>query len=754
MSEITRAYQLRIYDTAGSSVETTFDSTDIEGLPSFGWTTPRPLEGRIENVPSVVTVADIGEQVTAILSGADGRADLIGRLADIRINESGAGYAVVHAGRITEIRLNEEVAGFNFHIADERWLEKGATVLTSGSTTQILPSGTVSAFKDFGAAPTMRLQVVRVPSADRLVLSPVDSVIVSRSVVEWLENDLTFEISWITGNTPFGYTKLRASAGDRDILSFTRETLGPVLGNLQEQSQDGEPRELQYIYVKWTSHGYSVGNEISGCYIYAPNAPPSEWTPIHVGGESGVDFFSWVKDQYDTLGINYENPGAFSTYNASTNPNGLLSHPRIPKIHIRATEPVNLGEMVEKGCKMLAIVPFVNSAGEVAPRFVTNLQDVNPATFTEITASIATDPHPTWSQTSGEIVTVIQSRYTNMIPADDEQVRTGNDVPVDRIVAEEHPLVEWEHDRVSQLGRHELELDMTLITDGMAAYRLLFQQGREIFDRFGDGPITGSVRAMSGAKTVEPGDYVKLTLSSFPNVGIQARGGTRIVQIMSREVESGYTFTYLDAGPNSVALSAPGCAIAKNGTDGKHAVDVTISSLTAGSAYEIQLKVGAGGDWTTYGVGTANETVTFGNLPSGTTIYARALETAPGRIKSAYSSAVNVTLDSLTAPSVATVDQIAGDRARGKWTNGETDYDIEVLLDGTRLAILEAGSTRYYLTGLTPSTTYNSPGFQVRHIDRFGGVSAASTDTFSTTGTATTLTQPFATRVLVGGDAA
>ncbi len=750
MSEITRVYQFRIYNTAGGAVETTFADADIvkDFIPSFGWTTPRPLEGRVENIPSVIRIVDTSEQVTAILSGADGRADLIGRRWDIRINEDGGGLAIVASGRLTSITMAEGVAAFDFHLADERWRED-ADVLTTGSTTQILPSGTISAFKDFDAAATMTLQVVGVPDVNNLILTPVDPVLVTPEVIEWLENDMGFNLTFLTGETPFEYTKISLGGGDRDILTFASSLYQGILGNLREIAENGSPRDLQYIYVSWAGHGKNVDDLITGAFIHAPAAPTSEWTPLHVGGVAGQDPFDWIKDQYDTLGVSYET-AAFTAYDVAINVNGLLAHPRIPVIHIRAVKPEKLRDVVEKICKMYGIVPFINSAGEVAPRFVTNLQAIDPATLTEITAAKATPPHPTWSHISGEIVTVLQAKYSYIKTVDDGLSRLGFKSPLDRLFVQEMPLFEITHDRVAQLGRHVLKLDLTFISESIDAIGLYLQQGVEILDRYGDGPIKGSFRALSAASGVEAGDYVTLTLSSYPNVGIQARGGTRIVQVMSREVETGYTFTYIDAGPNQSALAAPGVAIAKNVTDGNHAVTVTVSGLTADATYEVQLKIG-GAPWNTVAVGTANEAIDIGNLPSATVIQARGMESAPGRIKSAYSAAVNVTLDTLTAPNGLVVGALAGDRGTGTWTNGETIYDIEVLLDGTRVAVLVAGTTSYTLTGLALNTLFNGPGMAVRHIDRYGGLGASDTDDFTTTGVATTLTQPFATRILAGG---
>ena len=111
---------------------------------------------------------------------------------------------------------------------------------------------------------------------------------------------------------------------------------------------------------------------------------------------------------------------------------------------------------------------------------------------------------------------------------------------------------------------------------------------------------------------------------------------------------------------------------------------------------------------------------------------------------------MNVTTAALTAPANLVVGDLAGDRGTATWTNNETTYHIEFLLNGARLAILEPETTTYTMTGLVKNTNYNGPGAAVRYIDRYGGVSPADTDDFLTTGVNSTLDPPFVTRILVG----
>jgi hypothetical protein len=751
MSEITRVYQFRIWADDGLSVEYTFSDDDIEGVPRFGWSTPRALEGDVENIASVVRVVDASEQITAILSDGGGRAVLMGRIAEIRVNEAGAGLATVMKGRLTGIFMTEGVAAYDFHISNERWLEH-AEVFGSGSTTQIVPPGIVSAWEDIPATRKVRVQVVAVVDTDRLTFEVLDDPgLLGSRIVNWLDSDIQRQ-SPSTGN--FLYTRFRASGADRQLIAFGFADLaGPTsaedpLGFMRSVIEGGEALAPNVFTVYWPTHGLSVDNEIADTYIYAPGAPADEDVPIHVGGTEGQDAFDWIKDQYDTIGVNYESD-AFSAWNATTNPNGLISNPLIPPIYIRATKPEKLRAIVKKICKHFGIVPFVNSSGEVAPRFVTMPHDITLGSLTEVTAAIASPPHPTWGQQAANMVTVVRPTYSQYRLIREREVRDNSDVGTDRISHVIRPLLDFNHDRLSELESHVYEMDLTFINSLPLANYIATQMSREIFDRFGDGAIEGQIEVLSGGSTVEPGDFIKLTVSSYPNMATQARGGTRIVQAMGREQFITRSLSYLDAGPNSQPLSAPGVAIAQTAGDTHHSVDVTISSLTAGARYQLQLKVGSD-EYRTVAEGSANETVTLTEMPSNTTIYARARETKANTIRSEWSSPVNVTTAALSAPTNLTVGSLAGDRGTATWTNNETAYHIEFLLDGVQLAILDPGTISYVITGLATSTNYNSPGAQVRYLDRYGGVSAADTDTFSTTGVNTTLDTPFATAILVG----
>lgn len=749
MSEITRVYQFRIYNAAGAGVEYTFSDDDIPDVPSFGWSTPRPLEGDVENISSVVRVVDTSEQITAILADAGGRAVLLGRIGEIRVNEAGGGLATVMKGRLTGIFMSGGVASYDFHISNERWLEQ-AEVFDSGSTTQIMPPGIVAAWENIPETRKVRVEVAAVVDANRLTFEVLnDPGLLGSRIVNWLDSDIQRQ-SPSTGN--FLYTRFRASGADRELIAFgfadnaSATSAEDPLGTMRAVIEGGQALAPNIFTVYWPGHGLVAGNELADTYIYAPGAPADDDVPIHIGGTTGQDPFDWIKDQYDAIGIRYET-AAFTAWNAVTNVDGLISNPLIPPIFIRAVKPEKLRALVRKICRHFGIVPFVNSSGEVAPRFVTMPHDLTPGGLTEVTAAIASLPHPTWGQQASNMVTVVRPTYSQYRLVREREVRDNSDVAPDRISHVIRPILDINHDRLSELESHVYEMDLSFINSFPLANNLAVQMSREIFDRYGDGAIEGQVEVLSGGSTIEPGEFIRLTVSSYPNMATQARGGTRIVQAMGREQFITRTLGYLDAGPNSQPLTAPGVAIAQTAGDTHHSVDVTISGLTAGARYQLQLKIS---EYRTVSEGDANEVVTLTEIPSGTQVFARARETKANTIRSEWSAPDDVTTAALAAPTNLAVGSLAGDRGTATWTNNETAYHIEVLLDGVQVAILEPGTTSYVLTGLTASTNYNTPGAQVRYLDRYGGVSPADTDAFLTTAVNTTLDAPFATAILAG----
>ena len=83
---------------------------------------------------------------------------------------------------------------------------------------------------------------------------------------------------------------------------------------------------------------------------------------------------------------------------------------------------------------------------------------------------------------------------------------------------------------------------------------------------------------------------------------------------------------------------------------------------------------------------------------------------------------------------------------------GEATEKIRITLEGARVVFLPPQSKFYTRTGLSASTTYNSPGVAVMHQDRYGGRSASVEDTVTTTAAQPTLSKPNSIQIIEGAN--
>ena len=729
MTEITRAYEFVIMATNGVTPDLTFTDEDFHGdaPPTYGGWRVNELQGSSESEPFTVSILDTSEQVTSNLSDADGRADLMGRVWRLRINEDGGGLATVSKGRIVGVQLNRVISAWDFQCGDERHWTRGREIYRNIATptTQFYPPGLRSAWQYIlEAAGTMDMIAEDVSDPNKVMFAIISGDPISERMISWLRDDLIDDAvpDGTTGN--FTYLRINIDSTDREIISFSPTLAQAILSNVEEQEE--HPVEINFVWVAWAAHGVSADANKTA-FMYAPNAPPSDVLPYHIGGDRGADLMSELKDRYDDENVRYD-ANTFAAWDVSTNPGGLLANPNIPDGHLRITEPWNLGEFEERLFMTLGLAPFPNAAGEITPRFITLPDTTNPSALTQITSAKLRGGHPTFQQVGQQIVTVLIAKYKRASRMRRLAIEADSDWPADLIRIFDYEE-EYTHDRIDDLGRYVHTVEMLGYWGAHATLRAK-QLKEEIFNRYGDGPIRGRFSGMSSLDDVAAGDFVVIDLASYPDLSTRTRGGLRLVQAMEvRHTAFGPEFEYTDAGVDENALAAPSVSIIKNTTRPKHDVDVTISGLPAGATYLLQLQVGSD-ERRTFAIGTANEMVTIKNLPSGTLItpYAKAILIA--QVGSAWATTTGVTLTSLTAPSApnATASNLT---ITLTWTNGEADYRVMPTLGGNDylLKALPAGTTRWTFTGLSASTLYT---VGVKHVDEFGGESAAVTDTATT----------------------
>jgi len=257
------------------------------------------------------------------------------------------------------------------------------------------------------------------------------------------------------------------------------------------------------------------------------------------------------------------------------------------------------------------------------------------------------------------------------------------------------------------------------------------------------------------------GKFVKVVLATYPNPAVNARGSTRVMQIMERwERVEGPSFRLLDIGPNQAALASATIALAQSTRNTRHAVVATIGSIPAGARWEVQMAITTTGTtsapvttstkwFPVKSSKTTSSTVfTRGQLPSKSKIWGRVRTFKQLRVGSNWSAAANVVTASITAPSGFAVSSLTAGTAVFKWTNGSTLYPTQVMVDATSTNTLgtsnvvhtvDPGTTRYDIAGLNSNDGHKGG---VRHADAFGGVSASNTATFTTTTSFTKLGKP------------
>lgn len=734
----TKAWKLRVLASDDSTLDFEITDANLADAPTIGGQRIDVLGGRTETVEWSFSVMEgASEFFTSQLADANDRSHLGGRLVDVQLNKDGAGFNTVAKARISRISETTGPGRYTVYLADERWIERGSTLFEVGDTTSLFPRGVVvdwnryNGRNNYGNAAQWEVVQLQSGGNDVLLRHRITNRVRMREaerdfLLEDVKRDATKAHSvGDVGNFTHMRIHLLALGADREIVSLNRDVTDSALPDVVDVDGDTE-QFWEYVWVAWGATSQpSVGDIVRG-YIYAPTVPTSEQWPKHVGGVNGTDPIAYLKTLYQDAGIRIDTTEAFAQYDATTNPLGLVGHPAISPMLWRVTSPANMAQWVEENIYgPLFLVPYVDEQGQISPRSMFMGQGLDPDTFTVVNEDDVSD-HPTWVHEPIDAVTRLRFRYRRH-----PKLAHDDDASFDGFRTEEVELPARDNDRVGDLGIHERVIDMPGIAslEGTGQTRtgalwLADVLEEEIFNRFGDGPIRGTFPGMDGLDALRPGDWVKLSLTHYPNLVGSTRGGTRIVQIVGKDITpAGPVFDYLDAGPDDQPLATPTTAIAQNASEPRFSVDVTLSNLAAGATWELFIKVGSD-QWQAYGTGTSNTTVTVSRLPSGTTIKARAKAVKAGRISSEFSAEASVATQTLTAPSSLSVT-VNGGQIILTWTNGESDVGIRPDLNGNFVTPdpLPAGTTRWVFQ--TNSSAQQTLG--VRHVDPYGGESARAT---------------------------
>lgn len=783
-----KRYRFRIWTAGSSAVEHTIGSTEFHAAPgTVGGQTVDMLRGRTEAHPWEILVADVSNAFSQKVADSGGRLVLLRRLCDLqRSTDGGSSWQTQVTGRIDA--LSDQVSFWRVGISDERLLERKTeifktmgSVLGSGSTaiyagTRIFPPGIDGTYGPFEipiAHPDSDSEGTKINNGVRLRLDAVqktitvlgqtitvdiaDNLTITPEIVQFIKDDLKEDaepVNMATTATSFRSLRCRVNGTEREIYGFgpLAPVLGAPIGSSLDDLLTGVQQNL-YAWVEWST--FSTGTSITSAVLIASTHEPTDQAPLHIGGSSGYQPFSLVQDIYDELGVRYSTQALAD----------LQADNRFPLMRWRITAPQNAANWLEDHIYgPLGVVPFINSNGEVAPRKIhlPTSTDLNGSSTTlfEFTESNVSLPHPSWDTQARDVVTRITYRYTGEELFTDFSAETKPAHPIDLVMERDLELPPYEHDRIDNLGVHEIEYKLNGLHTALglpfpnstlrfpaAITRLADFMAGEIFDRFGDGPIRNRFVVTSTGEDVVPGDFYRVTIPTFPTPNTQSRGGTRVVQALNlmHSVE-GPEFEALDAGPSAQVLAAPTVTLAAATANPKHELIATVTSLsTAADGYVLQIARGSSepsstsNQWVFAAFGTSTGTASVKPVAGGSTFFARAITRANGRFRSTWSTAPTAQTSDLPNPSSVATSDIQGQSAFVVWTPGSTVYPTQVLLDQSSdcasaslsvIGVAAAGGNRFSLSPLTLDSTHC---VGVRHADPWGGVSQTTSVSFQTT---------------------
>lgn len=756
--------------------------TQLAEAPSVLGPIVRPLQGRTEARPWSVTAVDQSTFITSRLADSSGRMDTLGRIAAVQTQSEGGAWSNLGVGRISDVFL-EDVAAYRFTMEDERILERRATIFNTTNTTRLFPGGPHVNYGVF-QPPIKGSGIIGGEFGEyRAFVFDNNYPYMPNAVIDTIGNDAVPNPIVSTGSTVgnFDNVRLTVGASTYEVLTFTGEGVSTDAGaipspdlvtGIEVVAKNG------ISYVIWAATtAFALGDSFSSAFLHMMGAPPSPVTPLHIGGSDGIPPATMVQN---VLEGDYSSSGTLLPRLSTAAIDTLLLEPIAP-VRFRVTKSANMAQFLEDQVYPQAgMVPFVDSSGVITPKSVWMPPSSSGVTF-EFTKTNLAEP-PEWAHTIRELVTAIKFTYPSEREAAGDTFREvlapgvglvtlGGFLTPDVQGADLIRVDEQEgtvrNDRYPTLGPYEITIplngypqqpsfadwiDTAVSNLGGAprhAKKLIDRIKSEVFARYGDGPIQGSMVAMSTAEGVEPGDFVKLTLETYPNPKTGTRSGTRVVQILSRDLTpAGPNFTYLDAGPSLSAFTAPTVALSTVAADPKHSLTVTVSGLSSqSSAAEFQLQMAnhtsapasASTLWLEQPT-TANSSGAYriSQLPSNSTFQARARIIQPDQSR-AYKSAWAVAGADKATAAISAPSGI-GVTAGGvmSWTVGDafepTDIHVDTSSSATagssnRVARLRiGGGDRFQIEALSSGDSYMAG---VRHSDRYGGFSAADSTTFT-----------------------
>lgn len=794
MSAISRDYRLRIYQEGSDSVvEFTFQQ-EIAEPPNVPGQTARPESGSVESVPWAVSLVDRNKAVSSTLGdSSSGRMTYHGRVADLSHRTNEGTWVVIATGRVSDV-TEPQRGSYQVQVEDERMVERETDIFQVTDTMNLVPTGLLFPYGDVSAvsACTATVEWIQTLGGRDYISLVINCRVNSNTVLAHLINDLKADpIPALSGGANhdqgnFEATRIYVDGAEREILSFDfRFTPVPGLGPATEgwpgitwveslkrmRSEDTGHRTIRlWIPVgdsdsgdnTWPTSPPSVGDEFTDCKIYPVGLRPSKNFPLHLGvGDAAHTYgttdgkihpFELLERLYTQAGVRFD----------ATAMQALQDDPRYQPCEYRITkQPDNLAQWAEEHIyKPWQVLPFIGVDGELEPKSIAlpGGDTFDPDALFEFTEHNMAGGGPTWHSPGREAKNVVIGSFKSeqrppaglvgwMISV------TGGlpEGPADYI--EEHEdEVEVEHDNVATVQRREHRVAFHGMHTRQEAEVLINRYARDLFSLYGDGPQQGKIQGLQDTISVVPGQWVKVTSSNAPNLAATSgRGGTRLALILNRGWSpAGPDFEILDAGADVQVLSTPTISSVVNGPRPEHSQTIAYTGLPGVGTTDwgyLEYAVSVGEPAATSPlwrlskiiIGSASGSVTGYSLPSGSSIWWRLRAATPYRVRSSWSTAVNQTTASLSAPTGLSITNITARSADVSWTVGEDEYPVEVLVDSIPCEVLPEGSTETEVRGFEPSTDYT---VQVRHIDPMeqpAGIARGASSLLGTTDNLTTI---------------
>lgn len=612
-------------------------------------------------------------------------------------------------------------------------------------------------------------------------------------------------------NGAFKYLKFNVNGVDYPVVSFAMDalpgtyaeyypnSLGPLPSDQTISDHQTKGAPLRFIIAATSTafgtaastvdnlavgkaYAYDHGNP----FLHMMGAPASDATPLHIfavnnstGGTAilgGVHPMQVLKDllagSYSHSTVPYQLP-LYSTV-MFTGGSDLRKLP-MPLQAFRITAPAPMQTWIQDNlCAPFGVLPTMDPTGVVRfknfriPGGSTGSSGFSTGTLFGFTSTNLAAPHPDWRLNRNEACTVanitvntIQQQLINAAPGGGPpNLGVGGDGLLAR-----SRTTSFYHDRYLQLGAYPADFQYTgiVLDDGYqqnwypvakfaGSKGALTYLAQEVFGRFGDGPVQGTLRALENAATVAPGDITALKLPTYPNYGTNARGGTRLVQILSKTVHpDGYEFDYLDAGPAQPASTKPTFSLAVSTRTPKSGLKATVSAVPSNAWFTISLANSSAATapsvssplWHPVYSKRGNGTFELNHLPSGQFFYGRCqTRQSSGRPLSDYAVSSRVATSAISAPTALKTSNIKNTIATSTWKVGDVNYPLQLYVDESTSATpstgnlyrkLAPGTQITTLDGLTANHTHK---VMARHYDAYGGVSATISSAFTTPSTA------------------